>query len=136
MSMAEAINQAERSFNTAQTSIDKLKSARDPNDQVFKKALTDLVSSLKDGSQALSNIENMSKSSKGILQPNLFTKIQRLISAFEKDPTIQSKVAALHNAQLQAELQTHLSNINSKTAKLSLRRGERVANVEHPDTQG
>lgn len=138
MSMSDAIHQVERSFTTAQTSIETLKrSAKDPNDRVFQKSLQDLVATLKQGSEALTKIETMHKTSKGVLEPTLVTKIQKMMSAMNAlDRDIQAKVGALQNSVLWAELQTHLANINNKTSKLSLRRGERVANVEQLDTQG
>lgn len=131
----KALAKAEQSFNAAEESIENLKkSVRDPNDAVFQKALQNLVSSLDQTCQALSNIEE-----KDTLSPNLIKILHRTVlhvDALNNDPHIRNKVNAEKNAVLWGQLISHSQIIKSKDDKLSsLKRGVRAAEVEN-DTQG
>jgi len=137
MKMENAVSNAEQQLNRAQTAITSLKKhAKNQNTKLFQATIQDLVDSLENTKEAISDVEKVKAidKSREAIKQSFFDNIQKTLNemiVLEQDPNVQIQVGALQYSLLWDQLEGYKTTLKTTAASLKgLKRGERVESID------
>ncbi len=136
MDIKTAISNAERSLNTAQSSLKALQTSAKESNPVFQKALQELATNITATTEALKNVEliRSKQASPTSIQQSLVDSVVstlQMMNAIEQDSTIKKHIAELNAPLIWNQILNFKATIASAEMNLKgVRLGQRIAQID------